>query len=116
MNSFNHFSLGAISEWMMGYQLGITGDDANPGYQEFILQPTVGGTFTYANGSFESNYGEIYSGWTADNGTMTSYECSSTSKYNSYSVLYQLVKSKLQHSKILMVLPTKVWQLTMKPL
>ncbi|MBC5788144.1 family 78 glycoside hydrolase catalytic domain [Clostridium facile] len=74
MNSFNHFSLGAISEWMMGYQLGITGDDANPGYQEFILQPTVGGSFTYANGSFESNYGEIYSGWTADNGTMTSYE------------------------------------------
>ncbi|WP_270739381.1 family 78 glycoside hydrolase catalytic domain [Massilioclostridium coli] len=73
MNSFNHFSLGAISEWMMGYQLGITGDDANPGYQEFILQPTVGGTFTYANGSFESNYGEIYSGWTADNGSITSY-------------------------------------------
>ena len=51
MNSFNHFSLGAISEWMMSYQLGITREDGQAGYKSFVLQPTVGGTFTYANGS-----------------------------------------------------------------
>ncbi|MBQ9618636.1 MAG: family 78 glycoside hydrolase catalytic domain, partial [Oscillibacter sp.] len=71
MNSFDHFSLGAISEWMMEYQLGITHDA--PGYQNFVLQPTVGGEFTYANGSLASPYGAIVSGWKAEGGAMTEY-------------------------------------------
>jgi len=86
MNSFNHFSLGAISEWIMAYQLGITVDSENPGYQKFILQPTPGGSFTYANGTFESNYGTIYSGWTASAGKLTSYKC--TVPANSSATLY----------------------------
>ena len=72
MNSFNHFSLGAVTEWMMAYQLGIApGETA--GYKEFILQPTIGGNFTFVNGTFESDYGTIASGWTADSGKVTSY-------------------------------------------
>ena len=72
MNSFNHYSFGAVYEWMMAYQLGISSGDA--GYQHFVLQPTVGGTFTYARGSFESPYGTIESGWTAEDGLMASYD------------------------------------------
>ncbi|MBQ9346713.1 MAG: family 78 glycoside hydrolase catalytic domain, partial [Oscillibacter sp.] len=71
MNSFDHFSLGAISEWMMEYQLGISHD--GPGYQNFILQPVIGGNYTYAQGSFDSAYGTIRSGWEAENGAMTAY-------------------------------------------
>ena len=71
MNSFDHFSLGAISEWMMEYQLGISHDA--PGYQNFVLQPVPGGSFTSVNGSFESPYGTIASGWKAENGVMTEY-------------------------------------------
>ena len=72
MNSFNHFSLGAVTEWMMAYQLGIApGTEA--GYHSFILQPTVGGSFTSAKGSFESDYGTIESGWTAEAGVITGY-------------------------------------------
>lgn len=74
MNSFNHYSFGAVGEWMMGYQLGITADKEQPGYQHFILQPTPGGTFTEAKGSYESVYGTIVSGWTAQEGQMTSYD------------------------------------------
>ena len=74
MNSFNHFSLGAVTEWMMAYQLGIAPSTDGVGYKSFILQPTVGGTFTHASGSFESDYGTIESGWTAENGTMKSYQ------------------------------------------
>lgn len=70
MNSFNHFSLGAIYEWMMGYQLGIMHDEEKPGYKHFILQPQMGGKMTYARGSFESPYGRIYSGWTKSEGTL----------------------------------------------
>ena len=74
MNSFNHYSFGAVMEWMMAYQLGIQADPAQPGYQHFILQPTVGGTFTYAKGSYDSAYGTIMSGWTAQDGAMTGYD------------------------------------------
>lgn len=86
MNSFNHFSLGAISEWMMSYQLGITREEGAAGYKSFVLQPTVGGTFTYANGSYDSNYGTIYSGWTAEEGKMTSY--TATVPANTTATLY----------------------------
>ena len=86
MNSFNHFSLGAISEWMMSYQLGITREDGQAGYKSFVLQPTVGGTFTYANGSYESNYGTIESGWTAKDGAMETY--TATIPANTTATLY----------------------------
>lgn len=74
MNSFNHYSLGAVYEWMVAYQLGIKSDETQPGYQHFILQPTVGGDFTEAEGSYDSVYGTIKSGWTAADGVMTSYD------------------------------------------
>lgn len=68
MNSFNHFSLGAIYEWMMGCQLGIMHDEANPGYKHFILQPQMGGTMAYVKGTYESPYGWIASAWTRREG------------------------------------------------
>ncbi len=73
MNSFNHYSLGAVGAWMMGYQVGIQRDDT-AGFQSFELQPTPGGSFTYTNGSYESDYGTIVSNWTANQGKLTSYE------------------------------------------
>ena len=74
MNSFNHFSLGAVTEWMMADQLGIApGDEA--GYKAFILQPTVGGSFTEAGGSVATDYGVVKSGWTAREGVLTGYHC-----------------------------------------
>jgi len=75
MNSFNHYSLGSVASWMMSTQIGInSGDEA--GYYSFSLNPTVGGTYTYAKGSYQSNIGKIISSWTADgNGNMLSYSC-----------------------------------------
>ena len=85
MNSFNHYSFGAVYEWMMAYQLGITaGEDA--GYRHFALQPTVGGDFSYAGGSYDSEYGTIESGWTAENGAMLAYDC--TVPANTTATLY----------------------------
>lgn len=72
MNSFNHFALGAVGQWMYEYQLGITG--GKHGYKHFILQPTAGGNYTSLRGSYDSCYGTIRSAWTADGkGDMTSY-------------------------------------------
>ncbi|MEJ2006367.1 MAG: alpha-L-rhamnosidase C-terminal domain-containing protein, partial [Cyclobacteriaceae bacterium] len=63
MNSFNHYSFGAVGQWMMAYSLGI--QRGKPGFQEFILQPTPDptGQMTWAEGFYESMYGRIDSRW-----------------------------------------------------
>ena len=77
MNSFNHFALGAVGQWMYEYQLGITTDHGRgeAGYQHFVLQPNAAGIYTSLEGSYDSNYGTIRSAWKADKGRMTSYSC-----------------------------------------
>ena len=77
MNSFNHFALGAVGQWMYEFQLGITTDHhrGKAGYQHFVLQPTAGPGFTSLSGSYMSNYGKIESAWIADgNSIIASYK------------------------------------------
>ncbi len=79
MNSFNHFALGAVGQWMYEFQLGITNDHVSgeAGYKHFIFQPAAGEKYTSLKGSFNSNYGAITSSWTADGkGTLTSFSAS----------------------------------------
>jgi alpha-L-rhamnosidase len=63
MNSFNHYSFGAIEEWMFSYMLGIRPVESDPGYHSFVLSPRVGGSFTFVRGHFDSVYGRIESAW-----------------------------------------------------
>jgi alpha-L-rhamnosidase len=65
MNSFNHYSFGAIGAWMYNYSLGIERDEASPGFKHFILrpQPDPTGQMTFAKGHYNSMYGRIESGW-----------------------------------------------------
>lgn len=74
MNSFNHFALGAVGQWMYEFQLGITNDhgEGEAGYKHFVLQPAAGEKYTSLKGSYNSHYGEIKTAWEADgNGKMT---------------------------------------------
>ncbi|MFI5663261.1 family 78 glycoside hydrolase catalytic domain [Streptomyces sp. NPDC051684] len=76
MNSFNHYSYGAIMEWMYAYMAGITTDPDHPGFQHFVLQPHLDptGKITEVDGRHLSPYGEITSKWSlAGDGTL-SYE------------------------------------------
>lgn len=65
MNSFNHYSFGAVGAWMYNYSLGIQRDGENPGFKSFILQPTPDpdGVMTWAKGHYDSVYGRICSQW-----------------------------------------------------
>lgn len=65
MNSFNHYSFGAVGGWMYNYSLGIRADDRNPGFKHFYLMPIPDptGVMTYARGYYDSMYGRIESGW-----------------------------------------------------
>ena len=74
MNSFNHYAAGAVGAWMINDHVGITSDEEHPGFQQFVLQPTLGGDFTFVNGGYKSIYGQIESNWTASQGELTSYE------------------------------------------
>jgi len=74
MNSFNHYSYGAVEEWMIKYALGIARSDEHPGYGKFFLRPQVGGTLKFCKGHYDSILGRIESGWTkTDKGYI--YEC-----------------------------------------
>ncbi|SDT43572.1 Ig-like domain (group 2) [Paenibacillaceae bacterium GAS479] len=63
MNSFNHYSLGSVGEWMYRYAAGIEADPKQPGFKHIIIQPTPGGQLGHVNGEYKSIYGEIKSGW-----------------------------------------------------
>ncbi len=63
MNSFNHYSYGAIEDWMMAYSAGIQRDENNPGYKHIILQPRIGGTLGYTSACFHTVHGEVTSAW-----------------------------------------------------
>ena len=64
--SYNHFSYGAVSEWLFRYVLGIERDENAVAYKHIILKPEFGGSFTHAKGSYNSVRGKIESGWTLD--------------------------------------------------
>ena len=85
MNSFNHYTFGAIGQWMMAYSLGIQRDE--PGFKKFILQPEPDptGQMTWAKGFYDSQYGRINSGWKVDN-TILTYKA--TVPANSTATLY----------------------------
>jgi alpha-L-rhamnosidase len=39
MNSFNHYAIGAVGEWMWRVMVGIQPDESAPGYKHFTIQP-----------------------------------------------------------------------------
>lgn len=91
MNSFNHYSFGAVGQWMISYSLGIQRDE--PGFQKFILQPTPDptGEMTWAEGYYDSIYGKIYSKWEVKDGQLI-YEA--TVPANTSATLYLPAKSE----------------------
>ena len=68
MNSFNHYAAGAVGQWMVNHQLGVSSDEDVPGFKHFILQPSYGGTITFTKGYYDSVYGRIISEWKLDGG------------------------------------------------
>jgi alpha-L-rhamnosidase len=66
MNSFNHWALGAVGEWMWRAIIGINPDDSGPGFKRFIVRPQPGGSLTWARGTYRSIRGLISCEWKID--------------------------------------------------
>jgi alpha-L-rhamnosidase len=68
MNSFNHYSLGSVGEWLYGTVAGIGLDPEQPGYKHIVIHPRPGGGLTFAKAEFQSIHGKIVSGWNNEKG------------------------------------------------
>lgn len=79
MNSFNHYSYGAVAQWMYSDMLGIAADPANPGFKHILLSPKPDTRapaeipanekkLTSASGSYRSVYGNIKAAWSTQSG------------------------------------------------
>lgn len=71
MNSFNHYAYGAIGEWMYRVMAGLEVDEASPGFKRCIMEPKIGGSLKFVEGSYHSCYGEYRLKWQVDDGQVT---------------------------------------------
>lgn len=63
MNSFNHYSLGSIGEWLYRHVAGIELDPEVAGFARFVLRPFVNRSLSFARATYRTIQGEIASDW-----------------------------------------------------
>ena len=65
--SLNHYSKGAVCEWLFRAMCGINVSGEN----HFVIKPQPGGHFTFANAQYNSVFGTVKSGWEIKDGKAT---------------------------------------------
>jgi alpha-L-rhamnosidase len=68
MNSFAHYSFGAVYQWMVENIGGIRSEAG--AYKKILIAPHPGGKLTWAKVSYTSIHGPIESAWKLDNGKL----------------------------------------------
>src|SRR5207249_8118970 len=63
-HSLNHYSYGAIGNWLYQVVAGIA--PGAPGYRHTMFQPQPGGGLTFASATHQSLYGEVATSWQID--------------------------------------------------
>lgn len=63
MNSFNHYSLGSVGEWLYRHLAGIDQHSDSVAYRDLVIRPILTDRFDHVTASFESPRGLIESGW-----------------------------------------------------
>jgi alpha-L-rhamnosidase len=71
MNSFNHYSLGSVGDWLFGRVAGIDQTPTSVAYRELLLRPLPGGTITWARAEQETARGKVACGWSIADGRIT---------------------------------------------
>lgn len=59
----NHYSYGAVCDFLFSRCAGIDWDENEPGFQKFVLRPVPDESMEYAEAKYNSPYGMIVSGW-----------------------------------------------------
>ncbi len=63
MNSFNHYSLGSVGEWLRKSVAGIDQASDAVGFRQIRIQPAVDPSLTWAKGTYDSLAGPIRCRW-----------------------------------------------------
>ncbi|MEV0900795.1 family 78 glycoside hydrolase catalytic domain [Actinoplanes sp. NPDC049802] len=71
MNSFNHYSLGSVGDWLYGRVAGIDQTPSSAAYSELLLRPTPGGRLTRAHAEQETVRGLVACGWSRHDDRLT---------------------------------------------
>ena len=71
MNSFNHYSLGSVGDWLYGRVAGIDQTPRSVGYRELSLRPLPGGRLSWARAEQETVRGRVACGWSIEDGRIT---------------------------------------------
>ncbi|HZM75843.1 MAG TPA: family 78 glycoside hydrolase catalytic domain [Candidatus Limnocylindrales bacterium] len=71
MNSFNHYSLGSVGDWLYGRVAGIDQTPTSVGYRELLLRPLPGGRLAWARARQETVRGLVACGWSITDGRIT---------------------------------------------
>ncbi|MFC4304323.1 family 78 glycoside hydrolase catalytic domain [Cohnella boryungensis] len=66
--SLNHYSYGAVCNFLFEGVTGVRPLIEEPGYKHFVIKPWLGGTLTHAFARYESPYGTIESSWKKTDG------------------------------------------------
>jgi len=61
--SNSHPMFGVVTEWYYRWLGGIRPDPENPGFKEFILNPSTPNGLNYVNSSYHSPHGKVVSNW-----------------------------------------------------
>ena len=72
---FNHYSFGAVCQFLFEYLAGIRPTFGAPGFKTVLLKPTPGGNLTWAKCKYKTRNGVIRSEWYIADG-MLHYFCS----------------------------------------
>ena len=70
MNSFNHYSLGSVGDWLYGGVAGIGQAPGSAAYRDLLLEPAVGGRLTWARARQATPRGTVLCGWTLEDGAL----------------------------------------------
>jgi alpha-L-rhamnosidase len=71
MNSFNHYSLGSVGDWLFSRVAGIDQAEHSVAYRELRLRPLPGGQLAWARAEQETARGRVACGWQLENGRIT---------------------------------------------
>ncbi|MFG2000504.1 family 78 glycoside hydrolase catalytic domain [Spirillospora sp. NPDC048911] len=69
MNSFNHYALGSIGEWLYQGVAGLAQTPGSAAYRELLIRPRPG-DLTWARASYESVRGTARTSWTRADGVL----------------------------------------------
>ncbi|GAB1510602.1 alpha-L-rhamnosidase [Actinophytocola sp. KF-1] len=70
MNSFNHYALGSVGEWLYRGVAGLDQAPGSVGYRDLLIRPRPG-PLTRAGARYESVRGTVATGWSIEDGRFT---------------------------------------------